>query len=150
MKHRVLGALAPLPLVVAALVAAAPPAEAASALQFGRIQYNSPGTDTTSNTSVNGEYAVIKNLTSTTKCLSGWTVRDAAGHKYTFGTFCLGGYKYVYLHTGKGTNTSLHRYWGLGWHVWNNGGDKAYLRNAAGTLMDYCAWSTAGSGYTNC
>jgi hypothetical protein len=61
---------------LAALVVAAPPAEAASALRFGRIYVNAPGSDTSSNTSVNGEYVVITNASSTTKCLSGWKVKE--------------------------------------------------------------------------
>lgn len=131
------------------VVVGAPPAHAASALQFGKIYYNSPGSDTRTNTSLNAEYVVIKNTSSTTKCLTGWTVRDAAGHVYKFGTFCLGGYKSVTLHTGKGTNTAAHRYWGSGNYIWNNTGDKAYLRNGAGTQMDYCAWGS-GVGYLTC
>ena len=135
----------------AALVAVtAAPAEAASAIQFGRIQYNSPGTDRNTNLSVNGEYVVIKNLGYTARSLTGWTVRDAQNHVYKFGTFTLGARKSVVLRTGKGTNTSSTRYWGLGWHVWNNTGDKAYLRTAAGTGMDYCAWTSSGAGYKIC
>lgn len=141
--------LAALPLAAFGVLANAAPAQAASPLQFGRIQYDSPGSDTRTNTSLNAEYVSIKNLTSTTKCLTGWTVRDAAGHVYKFGSFCLAGYKYVYLHTGRGTNTSLHRYWNSGNYIWNNTGDRAYLRNSAGTQMDYCAWGS-GAGYLNC
>lgn len=127
---------------------AAPPAEAASSLQFRRINFNAPGSDTSSNTSVNGEYVVIKNTSGTRKCLTGWTVKDVAGHKYTFGTFCLSGYASVYLYSGKGTNTTTRRYWGSGWHIWNNTGDTAYLRNSAGTLMDSCKW--VSGTYVNC
>lgn len=135
----------------AALVAvSAVPAGATSAIQFGRIQYNSPGTDRATNVSVNGEYVVIKNLGRTPRLLTGWTVRDAQNHVYKFGTFTLGAGKSVVLRTGKGTNTSTTRYWGLAWHVWNNAGDKAYLRTAAGTGMDYCAWTKAGLGYRYC
>jgi len=125
-------------------------AEAASPIQFGRIQYNSPGTDRATNLSVNGEYVVIKNLGTTARSLTGWTVRDAQSHVYKFGTFTLGAGKTVVLHTGKGLNTRTTRFWGLGYHVWNNTGDKAVLRNAAGTAMDSCSWTTNGLGYKNC
>jgi len=125
-------------------------AEAASPIQFGRIYYNAPGTDRATNLSVNGEYVVIKNLGNTARSLTGWTVRDAANHVYKFGTFTLGAGKTVVLRTGKGTNTSTTRYWGLGYHVWNNTGDKAYLRTAYGTSIDYCAWSSNGLGYKYC
>jgi hypothetical protein len=125
-------------------------AQAASPIQLGRIQYNSPGTDTASNLSVNGEYVVVKNFGTTARSLTGWTVRDAQSHVYKFGTFTLGAGKTLVLRTGKGTNTAATRYWGLGYHVWNNTGDKAIMRNAAGTAMDSCAWTTTGLGYKNC
>jgi len=125
-------------------------AEAASPIQFGRIYYNSPGTDRATNLSVNGEYVVIKNLGTTSRSLTGWTVRDAQSHVYKFGTFTLGAGKTVVLRTGKGLNTTTTRFWGLGYHVWNNTGDKAVMRNAAGTAMDSCAWTSSGLGYKNC
>jgi hypothetical protein len=59
-------------------------------LQFGRIQYDSPGSDTRSNTSLNAEYVVIKTRGTTGRSLTGWTVREAANHVYKFGTFTLG------------------------------------------------------------
>ena len=125
-------------------------AEATSPIQFGRIQYNSPGTDRSTNVSVNGEYVVIKNLGTTARSLTGWTVRDAQNHVYKFSTFTLGAGKTVVLRTGKGLNTRTTRFWGLGYHVWNNTGDKAVLRNAAGTTMDSCSWASNGLGYKNC
>lgn len=135
----------------AALVAAtAVSAEAASPVQFGKIYYNSPGTDRATNLSVNGEYVAIKNGGTTARSLTGWTVRDAQNHVYRFGTFTLGAGKTVLLRTGKGVNTTTTRYWGLGYHVWNNTGDKAVLRNAAGTAIDSCSWASNGLGYKNC
>jgi len=134
----------------ALLVTSAVSAEAASPIQFGKIQYNSPGADYATNASVNGEYVVIKNLGTTSRSLTGWTVRDAANHVYKFGTFSLGAGKTVVLRTGKGPNTAGTRYWGASYHIWNNTGDKAYLRNAAGTAMDYCAWTSNGLGYKAC
>src|SRR4051794_39756340 len=68
--------------VFAALVAVLAPigvtgAEASSPLQFGKIQYDSPGTDSRSNSSLNAEYVTIKNVGSTNRSLTGFTVRDA-------------------------------------------------------------------------
>jgi hypothetical protein len=54
------------------------------------VYYNSPGSDTGSNTSINAEYVVIRNGDDVSHSVSGWTVRDAAGHTYTFGTLRLG------------------------------------------------------------
>jgi hypothetical protein len=130
-----------------AVATTAVPAEAASTVQLGKIQYDAPGSDTSKNASVNGEYVVIRNTGTTARSLKGWTVRDAARHVYTFGTFTLGAGKSVVLRTGKGTNSSTTRYWGKGWHVWNNTGDTAYLRNSAGTQKDSCSWGSVGNGY---
>jgi len=125
-------------------------AEAASPIQFGRIYYNSPGTDRATNLSVNGEYVAIKNLGTTACSLTGWTVRDAQSHVYKFGSFTLGAGKTVVLRTGNGLNARTTRYWGSGYHIWNNTGDKAILRNAVGTAMDSCAWTSNGIGYKTC
>jgi len=46
-----------------------------------------------------------------------------------FPSFKLGAGKSVRLHTGQGTNSSTDLYWGKGWYVWNNTGDKAIIRD---------------------
>lgn len=128
----------------------AAPANAASAIQFGRIQYDSPGSDTRTNASINAEYVQIKNLGTATVSLTGWTVRDAANHVYKFGSYALPGKKTLTLHTGKGTNSALVRYWGSAAYIWNNPGDKAWIKTGGGTQTDYCVWTTTAPGYKNC
>jgi Lamin Tail Domain len=125
-------------------------ANAASSIQFRRIQYDSPGSDTGSNTSLNAEYVVLKNVTTRNISITGWTVRDTANHVYKFGTFTLGAGKSVTLHTGRGTNSSTHRYWGSGAYIWNNTGDTAILKTPSGTTAYTCKWTSVGSGYKNC
>ena len=136
-------------LTLAIGVAAAAPAQAAGSIQLGRIQYNSPGADTGSNASLNAEYVFIKNLGSSTATLTGYTLRDAQGHVYKFGTFRLGAHQQMVVHTGKGTNNASHRYWGQSNYIWNNTGDRATLRAANGTTVDTCSWGATGS-YKNC
>lgn len=142
-------------LLVVASLALAPlglmgTAEATPALKVVKVYYDSPGTDTRTNTSLNGEYVVVKNMTTVTRSLTGWTVRDVSGHIYKFGTFSLGAGKTVTLHTGKGTNSATHRYWGQTNYVWNNDKDTAYLRNSAGTLIHSCAYNSTAVDYKNC
>lgn len=132
------------------LVTSTVSADAAGPIQLGKINYNSPGSDYATNASVNGEYVIIKNFGSSARSMTGWTLRDAANHVYKFGTFTLGAGKSVTVRTGKGTSTSATRYWGAGYHVWNNAGDKAYLRTASGAAIDYCAWTSNGPGYKSC
>jgi hypothetical protein len=111
-------------------------------VQFTRVQYRS--------TSLNGEWVRITNNTKATVDLKGWTVRDVANHVYTFASsFRLNKDGAVYLHTGKGTNITAHRYWGRTGYIWNNGGDTAILRSAAGKTVDTCKWGP-GSGVTAC
>ena len=144
--------IASLVAVTAALtvgLATTAPAQAAGAITFSHIQYNSPGSDTGSNSSLNAEYVRLHNNSSKNIAMKGWTVRDAQGHVYTFGTYTLHAGKSVTLHTGKGSNTSANRYWGSKAYIWNNTGDTATLKNAPGTKIDSCKWGD-GPGTTNC
>ncbi|WP_242900805.1 lamin tail domain-containing protein [Actinomadura terrae] len=140
----VMGAVAIAGATGAALLAAAP-AEAASAVQIHRVYYDSPGKDTRSNSSLNGEWVQLYNTSKSSRQLKGYKLRDKTGYTYTFGSFTLGGRKSVYVHTGKGRNTATHRYWGRGSYVWNNNGDTAYLRYPNGSTADSCSWGSKGS-----
>jgi hypothetical protein len=126
------------------------PAEAAPAVKIYKVYYDSPGTDSRTNTSLNAEYVVLKNMTTSSRSITGWTVRDAAGHIYKFGTLSIPAGKTVTLHTGKGTNSSTHRYWGSGSYIWNNDRDTGYLRNSAGTLIHSCAYNSTAVDYKYC
>ena len=77
-------------------------------------------------------------------------MRDKSNHVYKFGTFSLGAGKSVRIHTGTGTNTSTDRYWNSGAYIWNNTGDKAYLRNGAFVLRDSCERGGGGPGHIYC
>lgn len=57
--------------------------------------FDSPGSDTGSNTSLNAEYAKVVNNTSSPVSLTGWTLRDAGRHVYTFPKFSLASGSYV-------------------------------------------------------
>jgi hypothetical protein len=149
-----IGLVSALAIAVGVSLIVASPAEAATpAIQITKVYYNSPGSDTGSNTSLNAEWVRLTNSRSYTINLKSWTLRDKASHVYTFTTnYYLGAGKRVYIHTGKGTNgypDYQHRYWGRSWYVWNNTGDTAYVRNPFGTLIDSCSWGSTGS-YTYC
>lgn len=125
-------------------LAVAAPADAAGGVIIYRAYYDSPGSDTGSNSSLNAEWIQLKNTSSTTKYITGWTLRDAQSHVYKFPTTKIGPGKYMKVHTGKGSNDSNDRFWGSSWYVWNNSGDTAYLRNKSGTLVDSCKWGSSG------
>ncbi|TDB74196.1 lamin tail domain-containing protein [Micromonospora sp. KC723] len=150
MKHRLIGSAVALAATVGALAVAAPAQAATPAVQITKVYYNSPGSDTGSNSSLNAEYVRLTNRRSTAINLKYWTLRDRSNHVYKFsGDFRLVAGASVYIHTGRGTNSSTHRYWGSGAYIWNNSGDAAYLRNSAGTAIDSCSWGSSGS-YTSC
>ncbi|XVU24574.1 lamin tail domain-containing protein [Actinoplanes sp. CA-054009] len=132
--------------------AVATPAQAAEApVYFSRIYYDSPGSDTRSNASLNAEWFRLTNSTKKTIQLKNFTVRDAANHVYKFGAYALAPGKSVVVHTGKGTAgkpSAVDRYWGSGNYIWNNTGDTATLRNPAGKVINTCKF---GKGVaTNC
>jgi len=122
---------------------------ASAAIRITKVQYDSPGSDTGSNSSLNAEWVKIKNTGSHAKTLTGWTLRDTSSHVYHFGSFRLGAGSSVQVHTGSGSNTRHDRYWGSGWYVWNNTGDTAKLKNRSGRLIDRCSWGD-GSGVKYC
>ncbi|MFC4052515.1 lamin tail domain-containing protein [Actinomadura syzygii] len=126
-------------------VAMAVPAEAASPVQIYRVYYDSPGKDTRSNASLNGEWVQLFNTSTSSKNLKGVKLRDKTGYTYTFGTFTIKGRKSVYVHTGKGSNSATQRYWGRSQYVWNNTGDTAYLLYPSGSVADKCSWGSSGS-----
>ncbi len=78
-------------LLTGAVVGFPSQASAATCISIYRIYYNSPGSDTGSNTSLNGEWIQLHNHCATARSLTNVRVKDAARHTYTFGTYALGG-----------------------------------------------------------
>jgi hypothetical protein len=127
------------------------PADAAAVpqIQFTYVVYDSPGTDTRTTASLNGEYVRITNNGAANN-LKNWTLKDATGHTFIFPDHPIAKGGRVWVHTGKGTNTSSNLYWGSGNYVWNNTGDTATLRSASGRLYDMCKWTKQSPGHTGC
>jgi competence protein ComEC len=82
---------------------------------------------------LNDEYVVFENTGNKTLDLSGWTIEDEAGQRYTVPEgFELATGETVTLHTGSGTSTTTELYWGSGSPIWNNDGDIVIVSNANG------------------
>ncbi|MEW2388376.1 lamin tail domain-containing protein [Streptomyces venezuelae] len=149
---------APAVLAAAALsvsLLAASPASAATArhqggLHLGTIQYDSPGRDSRSNSSLNAEWVNIHNSGRSAVQLKGYKLKDDTGYTYTFGSYKIGAGKTVKVRTGKGSNASGVRYWGRTNYVWNNTGDKARLIKPSGSQLDSCKWTRLASGSISC
>jgi hypothetical protein len=118
----------------------------APAVRLVKIQFDPPGDDDLSNASLNREWVAIHNFGTKPAKLAGWVLRDVSGSRYTFATgFTLAPDATVTVHTGTGSDRALHVYWDQGSYIWNNTGDKAMLKNAAGTVVDACAYAGDGA-----
>ena len=103
------------------------------------LNYDAPGAD---HLAPNGEWVELTNQGDTPVDLSGYTLSDERAHVYTFSAVVLAPRATLRLHSGRGTDTASELYWGLANDaVWNNDGDTAYLRDAAGTFVDAYAYS---------
>jgi len=98
-------------------------------VRIAHLEYNPPGPD------VSGEYALIQNSASVSADLSGWTLSDVVYHTYRFPQFVLSARGFVRVWTKQGENTATDLYWGRRAAIWNNVGDKAFLRDSRGLLM---------------
>ncbi|MGY0062874.1 lamin tail domain-containing protein [Streptomyces sp. LZ34] len=125
-------------------------AQAAGSIYLYKVYYDSPGSDTRSNSSLNAEYAQIKNSTGSAVQLKGYTVRDATGYTYTFPSYKISAGKTVKIHTGKGAQSAGHVYWGRGSYVWNNDKDTVTLRTASGAFRDSCSYNSTRADYKMC
>ncbi|WP_202637906.1 lamin tail domain-containing protein [Bailinhaonella thermotolerans] len=135
-------------LLAAPMLAAQPALAAPSPVQFTRIQYDSPGKDSSKNTA--GEYVTVKNVSKKPVTLTNWTLRDETGFTYKFGKITLKPGKSLVVSSGVGRNSATKVYWGRKQHVWNNDGDTATLRTNKGKTADTCGWKRLKPGYVNC
>jgi len=103
-----------------------------TAFEIVEINADAAGND---NENLNDEYIVFTNRGDGPLNLSGWTVSDAAGHSYTFENGTLDAGEQIALHTGNGTDTQRHRYWGATTAIWGNDGDTVVVRNADGAVV---------------
>ncbi|MEU8976638.1 lamin tail domain-containing protein [Streptomyces monashensis] len=107
---------------------------------ISKVQADSPGRDDRSNRSLNAEWVDVTNSTRQTVDLDRWTLRDDAGHTYTFRHVRLAPRATVRVHTGIGRDTRSDLYQDKRNYVWNNNGDTATLRNDRGRTVDTVSW----------
>jgi Lamin Tail Domain len=118
---------------------------ASGAIRIKRVYFDSPGSDTGSNASLNREWVLIRNTGNRGRWLTGWRLRDEYGWVYRFGEFRLRAGRAVKIHSGNGTDGRRHLYWDRGGYVWNNTGDTAKLRTRGGRLVDRCSYDGTGN-----
>jgi hypothetical protein len=146
-RRPILGAFLALAFALAGMGLVAPATvDAASCVRISGGRFDAPGNDNYAS-SLNGEYIKIKNYCSTRASISGWKLHDyGKKHSYTFRTGAsISPGVTVTVYSGTGTETSTKKYWGRTYGaIWNNSPpERAYLRNAAGTLVS--SWSPYGT-----
>ena len=114
---------------LAAMEAAIPERMPRADVRIVQLEYNPPGPDSL------GEYVLIQNSSSNSVDLTGWTLSDIVHHTYRFPTFTLRPNGYVRVWTRPGENGGTDLYWGRRTAVWNNVGDKAFLRDRRGLMV---------------
>jgi competence protein ComEC len=112
----------------------------ASGVRIVDVQYDAPGND---NENLSEEWVEVANGRNASVDVAGWSLEDEAGHTYVFpdgNHTVLGPDETVTIRTGSGNDTATDLYWGRDGAVWNNGGDTATLRDAAGAVVDAWSW----------
>jgi hypothetical protein len=120
----------------------ASPALAAAPVRIAKIHYAQSGTN------LNTEYIVFKNTTSSGVQMKGWEIISAPSsdnQHYFFPRTKVPAGGSVTLYTGSGINSAGRRYWGSTTPRWDNSGDKAILKNAAGGTVDICQYAGGGT-----
>jgi parallel beta-helix repeat protein len=136
-------------LVAATVVLPAAPSSAAPSIEIDTIVYNPDGKDTGSNSHLNKERIVVRNVGDQTISLRGWRIRNSDGNQYRFGRLKLVADSKVVLHSGRGNDAQRHLYWDRERYVWRNKADVAKLKKANGMVVDRCRYS-GGGGSTTC
>jgi hypothetical protein len=126
---------------VLAVVFALTASPAIAAIRITKIVYDPSGPDYRTKRQLHREYVVIHNTSGKGRQLRGWVLRDRAGHRFTFPSYRIGPNGYVKVHTGKGRDRRGDVYWDSGNFIWNNDGDKAWVRTPGGTTTDTCTYA---------
>ena len=111
------------------------PASGTRNIRIFGILFNPPGSEP------QGEFLLIQNDRTVAVDLAGWTLRDLADHVFTFPAFTLAPGHDVRVWTGIGMNDPGNLFWGRRQAIWNNTGDVAMLRDAAGTEISRFAYT---------
>ena len=103
-------------------------------IEFFQFHYDADGDD---RYNPNDEYFTIRNCGSAPVNMTGWVVRDKAGHTFHFpDAFILAPNATVTIYTGPGVNSESALYWGLSNKaVWNNDGDVATIYDQTGQVI---------------
>ncbi len=115
-------------------------------MKIVRIVANPRGSDRATNRqgrrwgafiNLNGEYVVLRNESRQPTDISDWVLADNSDHRLVFrqGTVVQPGAR-LRVRSGAGRNSASDYYWHRRAPIWNNTGDRAFLYDATGNLID--------------
>ena len=108
-----------------------PPPGLGSPLEIVSINYDPPGNE---NNNLNEEYIIFRVTVATN--LEGYAIEDAKQHRYVFPSISFKAGEEFKLHTGSGSDTHGHLYWGAkGTAIWNNDGDTIIVIGPRGEIL---------------
>ena len=106
----------------------------ASGVYISRVQFDAPGDD---RENLNGEWVMVGNRGEEAVLITGWTLSDKTGSgTYTFPAVLLLPLSSVTVFSGSGSMNDTALYMGRSSPLWGNSGDRAILRDGAGTIID--------------
>jgi competence protein ComEC len=105
-----------------------------SGVYISRVQFDAPGDD---RLNLNGEWVTVANRGNEAVLIAGWTLSDKTGSDtYTFPAVILLPSSSVTVFSGSGSMNDTALYMGRSSPLWGNSGDRAILRDGAGTVID--------------
>ena len=110
------------------------PASGPTDIRITLIEYNPDGLD------ADGEYVDIQNFGEADVDMTNWRLSDAVSTTFTFPAFNIASQATVRVWVRDGSNDMANLYWGRKSATWNNTGDTAVLKNAAGAEVDRCVY----------
>lgn len=88
----------------------------------------------------NDEFVVFRNFCNSPVNMSGYKLKDSEENFYVFKNVILGPEEYITLHSGRGIDNETDLFWNSNKScpaVWNNDGDKLFMRDRDGYLILY-------------
>lgn len=108
-------------------------AASTASLRILGIEADPPGPD---DENLNQETVTIKNVGSSAVRLAEFRLSDRSNTTYIFPDVSLPADAILVIHSGRGTDDAGNLYWNSTRPIWNNSGDTAFLRDAAGNTVD--------------
>jgi micrococcal nuclease len=109
-----------------------------SVLKIREVHYDAYGND---EQNLNDEYLVLKNDNKKPINLTGWSIQDNHGNRFTFpNDYVIQPETSITIYTGFGHNQTKVLYWHHHTPVWNNDGDTVFIYNEKDVIIETYSW----------